>query len=51
MKPKQLTEAQKKRLKEHAKKHGKKHMDYMRALMAGGMSFTEAHKKTKKAGY
>lgn len=51
MKPKKLTEAQKKRLAQHSKSHGKKHMDSMRAFMAGGLSFTEAHKRTKKMGY
>ena len=45
----QLTDAQKKKLKEHSKHHTSKHMAMMRKDMKAGMSFTAAHKKAQKA--
>ena len=45
---KKLTEAQKKKLKEHSVHHTKKHMAMMRMMMMRGKSFSEAHKETQK---
>lgn len=50
-KPKGLTDAQKKQLKEAEKTHTKKHIDLMKKLMKGGMSFSKAHNEAlKKVG-
>ena len=50
-KPKGLTDAQKKQLKEAEKHHTKKHIDLMKKLMKGGMSFSKAHNEAlKKVG-
>ena len=43
-KSKNLTTAQKNKLKDHAKHHTSKHMTLMKAHMKSGKSFTEAHK-------
>ena len=48
MKKKKLTEAQTKKLKEHANHHSKKHMKMMKDMMMEGKSFTESHKVAKK---
>ena len=45
----QLTDAQKKKLKEHSKHHSSKHMAMMRKDMKAGKSFSAAHKKAQKA--
>mgnify|MGYP003124439840 CR=1 FL=1 len=45
---KKLTDRQLKTLEKHSVHHTKKHMNMMKRLMRGGMSFTEAHKKTQK---
>jgi len=48
---KELTTAQKNRLKEHSKVHSAKHMAMMRKDMKAGKSFSQAHKDaTKKVG-
>ena len=44
----QLTDAQKKKLKEHSKHHSAKHMAMMRKDMKAGKTFTQAHKKAQK---
>tara|TARA_R100001143_G_scaffold60469_1_gene59987 strand:+ start:220 stop:369 length:150 start_codon:yes stop_codon:yes gene_type:complete len=46
-----LTDAQKKKLKEHSKHHTVKHMASMRLAMVRGMSFATAHKNALKKGY
>lgn len=45
---KELTTAQKNKLKEHKKHHTKKHMDIMIKHMKEGKNFTQAHNKAKK---
>jgi len=45
---KKLTDAQKKKLKEHSKHHSAKHMAMMRKDMKAGKTFTQAHKKAQK---
>tara|TARA_R100001086_G_C11723737_1_gene227640 strand:+ start:96 stop:308 length:213 start_codon:yes stop_codon:yes gene_type:complete len=47
-KPKQLTEAQKKKLDKHSVHHTKKHMNMMKKDMMNGMSFKMAHEKAMK---
>ena len=44
----ELTDAQKKKLKEHSKHHSSKHMAMMRKDMKAGKSFSQAHNKAKK---
>ena len=40
---KELTTAQKNKLKEHSKHHSSKHMAEMRKMMKAGKSFSQAH--------
>ena len=44
-KVRRLTEAQKKRLREHSKTQTARHMRSMRMLMMRGLTFEEAHKR------
>ena len=46
-----LTEAQNKRLRQHAKHHSQNHIVYMRARMRAGDSFATAHKNALNKGY
>jgi hypothetical protein len=49
-KMKKLTDAQKKKLKEHSKHHTKSHMANMRTAMKKGKTFAQAHTQAKKKG-
>ena len=48
VKLKKLTDAQKKKLNEHAKTHSTSHMRAMRWGIMSGKSFEEAHKSAQK---
>ena len=49
VKKKSLTKRQEATMKRHSKHHTKKHMSYMKRRMLMGDTFTQAHKKAKKA--
>lgn len=49
VKKKALTKRQEATMKRHSKHHTRKHMSYMKRRMLMGDTFTQAHKKAKKA--